>query len=139
MGTRIKSVRGRVGKASSLHAGGTTGFPTDIRGLKTAEYAGARPRIGRDLRWRKLSFPRSFYLVWSTCGRPCCLAVLFYNRRNVQQDVVPYTSRPALQRPAIRCSTISGCHQIANSSRGSLAMSGLCIRRVWRASLAAAF
>jgi hypothetical protein len=65
MGTRIKSVRGGVGKASYLHAGGTTGFPTDIRGLKTAELTLARGRrIGCDLRWGKLSFPRRFYLVW---------------------------------------------------------------------------
>jgi hypothetical protein len=49
-----------------------------------------------------------------------------------------YPSRPALRRPTIRCSTISGCHQIANSWRESWAISGLCIRRVCRASFAAA-
>jgi hypothetical protein len=96
------------------------------------------PRIRRDLRWRKLNFPRRFYLVWIVLADGHAASLFGFTTIAAEQDVVPYASRPALQRPAIRCSTISGCHQIANSSRGSLAMSGLCIKRVWRASFAAA-
>jgi hypothetical protein len=55
----------------------------------------------------------------------------------VSATLSPAIARPALRSPSIRCSTSSGSHHFANSSRATKAKSGLNAISGWRASRAA--
>src|ERR1700735_4668496 len=85
MGTRIESVRGGTGKASSLYADGFTGFPTDIRGLKTAE-------LTLDVRAAQVAetkLSERFYLVRTVPADGYAASLFCFTTVAVKQDVVP--------------------------------------------------